>query len=165
MLSAASGEIRVLLVWDCLFWVGLPYVPRFWLILIPFRPKYSWKYVDLILFLLYRYLECSTSRSSSLSKSSLFWDPLTVTRWPWGTSALSRFFARMCRNCDQAIVWNTLKGLKPIVCTPTVTIAVSEAFQKTLVFCITLSFYFKTTNIQYNKLYQLQYCICEYFAC
>ena len=79
--------------------------------------------------------------SSPLSKSSLFWDPTTVTRWPWWTSALSRFFAHMRRNCGQAIVWNTLKGLKPIVCTPTVTIAVPEAFRKTLGFCLTLSFY------------------------
>jgi hypothetical protein len=46
-------------------------------------------------------------RSSSLFKSSLFWSTRTVTHWPCATSALSRFFARMRRNRDQAIAWNT----------------------------------------------------------
>ena len=46
----------------------------------------------------------------------------------------------MRRNCDQAIAWDTPEGPTSIVCTPTVAIAVSEVFLKTLGFCLTLSF-------------------------
>ena len=35
--------VGVLLLWDCLFWLVLPYIFRFWPLLTPFRQKYSWK--------------------------------------------------------------------------------------------------------------------------
>ena len=49
----------------------------------------------------------------------------------WRHVIRSRLCARMRRNYDHLIVYNAFKGLIPIMCTPTVPIAISEAFPKT----------------------------------
>ena len=49
----------------------------------------------------------------------------------WRHGIRSRLCARMRWNCDHLILWNACKGLIPIMCTPTVAIAISAAFPKT----------------------------------